>query len=118
MNNAIYSYDYPANEAVKSYAPGTRERRELQLELDSLSQCVMDIPLIIGGKEIRTGDTGNVTMPHDHAHILAHYHKASAKEVNMAIDASLKAHKQWESFPWMERLSVTIKIAELIARKL
>jgi 1-pyrroline-5-carboxylate dehydrogenase len=117
MNNAIYSYDYPANEKVKSYAPGTPERKELQLELDALSQGVMDIPLIIGGKEIRTGDTGSVTMPHDHTHVLAKYHKASAKEVNMAIDAALRAHQQWESFPWVERLSVTIKIAELIAKK-
>jgi 1-pyrroline-5-carboxylate dehydrogenase len=117
MNNAIFVYDYPANEPVKSYAPGSRERKELQTELDKQSQEEIDIPLIIGGKEIRTGNLGKVTMPHDHGHVLAQYHKASAKEVKMAIESALKAHQEWESFPWVERLSVIIKVAELIARK-
>jgi 1-pyrroline-5-carboxylate dehydrogenase len=117
MNNAIFVYDYPANESVKSYAPGSRERKELQTELDNQSREETEIPLIIGGKEVRTGDMGKVAMPHDHGHILARYHKASAKEVKMAIGSSLKAHREWESFPWVERLSVNIKVAELIARK-
>jgi 1-pyrroline-5-carboxylate dehydrogenase len=117
MNNSIFIYDYPSNEPVKSYAPGSRERKDLQLELDKQSQEEIDIPLIIGGKEVRTGDLGKVTMPHDHEHVLARYHKASAKEVKMAIDSALKAHQEWESFPWVERLSVIIKVAELIARK-
>lgn len=117
MNNAIFVYDYPANEPVKSYAPGSRERKELQTELDRQSLEEIDIPLIIGGKEVRTGNLGKVTMPHDHGHVLAHYHKASAKEVKMAIESALKAHREWESFPWVERLSVIIKVAELIARK-
>jgi len=117
MNNAIFIYDYPSNEPVKSYAPGSRERKDLQVELDKQSQEEIDIPLIIGGKEVRTGDLGKVTMPHDHEHVLARYHKASAKEVKMAIDSALKAHQEWESFPWVERLSVIIKVAELIARK-
>jgi 1-pyrroline-5-carboxylate dehydrogenase len=117
MNNSIFIYDYPSNEPVKSYAPGSRERKDLQIELDKQSQEEIDIPLIIGGKEVRTGDLGKVTMPHDHEHVLARYHKASAKEVKMAIDSALKAHQEWESFPWVERLSVIIKVAELIARK-
>jgi 1-pyrroline-5-carboxylate dehydrogenase len=117
MNNAIFVYDYPANEPVKSYVPGSRERKDLQTELDKQCQEEIDIPLIIGGKEVRTGDLGKVTMPHDHRHILAQYHKASAKEVKLAIESALKAHQEWESFPWVERLSVIIKVAELIARK-
>ncbi|MEI6748869.1 MAG: L-glutamate gamma-semialdehyde dehydrogenase [Bacteroidales bacterium] len=117
MNNAIFVYDYPANEPVKSYAPGSPERKELQAELDKQSQAEIDIPLIIGGKEVRTGDLGKVSMPHDHGHILARYHKASAKEVKMAIESALKAHQEWESFPWVERLSVIIKVAELISKK-
>jgi len=117
MNNAIFVFDYPDNEPVKSYSPGTRERKELQSELDSFSGSEADIPLIIGGKEVRTGNTEAIRMPHDHRHVLGHYHKAGATEVKLAVDAALKAHREWESFSWVERLSVTLKIAELISKK-
>ncbi|MGE5316467.1 MAG: L-glutamate gamma-semialdehyde dehydrogenase [Chloroflexota bacterium] len=117
MNNAIFNFEYPKNEPVKSYSPGTKERKELQAELDTMSSVEMDIPLIIGGKEVRTGNTDVVVMPHDHGHVLARYHRASEKEVNMAIDAAMKAHREWESVSWVERLSVTLKIAELLSTK-
>ncbi|HOI87350.1 MAG TPA: aldehyde dehydrogenase family protein, partial [Lentimicrobium sp.] len=117
MNNAIFVFDYPENEPVKSYSPGTPERKVLQKELDRLSSEVMDIPLIIGGKEVRTGNTEPVVMPHDHKHVLANYHKAGPEEVKMAIDAALKAHREWESFSYAERVSVTLRVAELIAKK-
>lgn len=117
MNNAIFVFDYPENEPVKSYSPGSRDRKDLQTELDTLSAVEADIPLIIGGKEVRTGDTEKIIMPHDHHHVLGHYHKAGPAEVKMAIEASQKAHKEWESFSWVERLSVTLKIAELISKK-
>lgn len=117
MNNAIFSFALPQNEPIRSYVPGTRDRKELTNELDRFSSEVLDIPLIIGGKEIRTGQTDEVVMPHDHRHVLARYHKAGEKEVKMAIEAALKAHRQWESTPWVERLSVSIKIAELLATK-
>lgn len=117
MNNAVFIFDYPQNEPVKSYSPGTRERKQLQAELDTMSTQQYDIPLIIGGKEIYTNDTENITMPHDHGHVLGRYHKAGPREIQMAIDAAIKAHKQWESFSWFERASVTIKAAELIAKK-
>ncbi len=117
MNNALFVFDYPKNETVKNYLPGSKERKELQVELDKLSSSQIDIPLIIGGKEIRTGNTGKVVMPHEHGHVLATYHKASEKEVKMAIDAALKAHQEWESVSWVERVSVTLKIAELLSTK-
>lgn len=117
MNNAVFIFDYPQNEPVKSYSPGTRERKQLQAELDTMSTQQYDIPLIIGGKEIYTNDTENITMPHEHGHVLGRYHKAGPREIQMAIDAAIKAHKQWESFSWFERASVTIKAAELIAKK-
>lgn len=117
MNNAIFSFDQPQNEPVRSYVPGTRDRKVLTNELDRFSSQVLDIPLIIGGKEVRTGQTEEVVMPHDHGHVLARYHKAGEKEVKMAIEAALKAHREWESTPWVERLSVSIKIAELLATK-
>lgn len=117
MNNALFSYDLPGNEPVMSYLPGSPERVALRTELNRLSAEVFDIPLIIGGKEIRTGDTGKVVMPHRHSHILAHYHKASLKEVQMAIEAADKARKDWADTPWVERMSVTLRVAELLATK-
>ena len=117
MNNAVFIFDYPENEPVRSYVPGSRDRKDLQAELDRLSSMQLEIPLIIGGKEVYTNNTGTVTMPHDHGHVLARYHKAGETEVKMAIDAALKAHREWESFSWFERASVTLKVAELLSKK-
>ena len=117
MNNALFQFAKPANEPVKSYAPGTPEKAALKQALAQLSNEKWDIPLVIGGKEIRTGDTGNVVMPHDHRHVLATYHKAGEKEVRMAIDAAMKAHKAWSELPWVERASVMLRVAELLATK-
>lgn len=109
--------DRPDNEHVYDYAPGCKERKALNAELERLSSVITEIPLIIGGKEIRTGNTGNVVMPHDHAHVVATYHKAGEKEVKMAIDEALKAHREWSAISWVERVSINLKIAELIAKK-
>ena len=117
MNNAIFKYGMPENEPVRSYVSGGRDRKQLLAELEKLSGSVMEIPLVIGGKEIRTGDTGTVMMPHKHSHVLATYHKAGPKEVNLAIEAALRAHNDWASVSWVERVSVTMKIAELISGK-
>jgi len=117
MNNAIYNFREPKNEPVLTYRTGSQERRMLEEELKLQSQQVIDIPLIIGGKEIRTGKTGRVVMPCDHNHILATYHMATEKEVAMAIDASLKAKNEWMTLSWMERASVMARAAELISKK-
>ncbi|MBK7214152.1 MAG: L-glutamate gamma-semialdehyde dehydrogenase [Bacteroidales bacterium] len=117
MNNSVFIFDYPANETVRTYTPGTDERKELVSELNSMASQEMEIPLIIGGKEVRTGNLEPVRMPHDHQHILGRYHKAGEKEIKMAVDAALKAHKEWESFSWFERASITVKAAELISKK-
>jgi 1-pyrroline-5-carboxylate dehydrogenase len=117
MNNAIFSFERPKNESVKAYAPGSEERKLLNAELERQSAQVLDIPLIIGGKEIRTGKTGNIVMPHDHGHVLATYHMAGENEVQMAIEAALKARKYWESVSWVERTSIAQKAAELISKK-
>lgn len=117
MNNAIFKLERPKNEPVLSYAPSSAERAALEKELKRLSSTEIEIPLIIGGKEIRTGDTGKVVMPHKHSHVLATYHNAGAKEVNMAIEAALEGKKVWESLSWIDRASITLKIAELIATK-
>jgi len=117
MNNAQFYFDRPANEPIFPYTEGTPERIELEKELERQSSIEVEIPLIIGGKEIRTGKTGKVTMPHDHGHVLATYHMASEKEVQMAIDAANQAHKQWAVMSWVERASITLKVAELLSKK-
>ncbi len=117
MKDAIYSFPMPANEPVLTYLKGSPERVALEKELERQKSVELDIPLIIGGKEIRTGNTGKVVMPHDHQHVLATYHKAGPKEVRMAIDAAMKARKQWSETDWTVRASILLKIAELISTK-
>lgn len=89
----------------------------LDAELQRQSQTEIEIPLIIGGKEVRTGNMGTVVMPHNHKHVLARYHKAGEKEIKMAIEAALQAHKQWADTDWRVRASIMLKIADLIAGK-
>ncbi len=117
MNNAIYNFREPKNEPVLSYRPGSEERRLLEDELSSQKNKVVDIPLIIGGKEIRTGKTGKVVSPCNHNHVLATYHMATEKEVTLAIDSALAAKIDWMNLAWMERAAIMAKAAELISKK-
>lgn len=117
MNNSIYNFKLPDNEPVLGYLPGSAERVELETELERQSNTKIEIPLIIGGKKIFTGNTGKVVMPHNHSHTLAIYHKAGDKEIKMAIDAALAAHSDWNSQHWTTRASIMLKIAELITVK-
>jgi 1-pyrroline-5-carboxylate dehydrogenase len=97
------------------YAPGSPEKAELKAKLAEMADEVVDIPLVIGGEEIRTGDTGNVVMPHDHGHVLGTYHKAGPEEIKKAIQASQEAHKEWSEWPWEDRVSIFLKAGELLA---
>jgi 1-pyrroline-5-carboxylate dehydrogenase len=117
MNNAIYNFREPKNEPVMSYKPGSEERILLEEELKAQRNKVIDIPLIIGGREVRTGKIGKVVMPSDHNHVLATYHMASEKEVSMAINSALDAKCEWMTLSWMERAAVMAKAAELLSRK-
>lgn len=117
MNNAIFNFKEPQNEPTYSYLPGSEETRQLKAELERQSNQVIDIPLIIGGKEIRTGKTGKVVMPCKHSHVLATYHMATEKEVKMAIDEALKAKEAWMTLSWLERASIIMKAAELLSKK-
>ena len=117
MNNAIYNFREPKNEQVLTYKPGSPERELLEKELTLQKNQVIDIPLIIGGKEIRTGKTGKVVMPTDHQHVLATYHMATEKEVSLAIQAALDAKCEWMNLAWMERAAIMAKAAELISKK-
>jgi len=117
MNNAIYNFREPKNEPVFSYKTGSPERKLLEEELEIQSNKIIDIPLIIGGKEVRTGKTGKVVMPSDHNHVLATYHMATEKEVTNAIRAALDAKSEWMNLSWMERGAIMAKAAELISKK-
>ena len=117
MNNAIYNFREPKNEPLLSYRPGSEERALLEEELNVQKNQIIDIPLIIGGKEIRTGKTGKVVMPSDHQHILATYHMASEEEVSLAINAALDAKCEWMTMSWMERAAIMAKAAELISKR-
>ncbi len=115
MNNTIINVPVAVNEPVKDYAPGSPERQSLKAKLIELSSGEIEIPIIIGGKEIKTGNTGVCVMPHDHQHVLARYHKAGAEEVNLAIASALKAADTWQKMPWTSRVAIFKKMAQLLA---
>ena len=105
----------PVNEPVRSYAPGTPEREELRVRLAELEAGQLELPLVIGGEEVRTGDTFDAVEPHNRSHVLATVHKGGAKQVERAIAASASAWKDWSRTPWEERAAVFLRAAELLA---
>ncbi len=105
----------PVNDANRSYAHGTPERAELTARLASMAAEKIEIPLVIGGKEIRTGAIEQAVMPHDHRHVLAEYHKAGPEHVQQAIDAAAEARREWAAWPWEDRAAVVLRAAELLA---
>ncbi|NTV18382.1 MAG: L-glutamate gamma-semialdehyde dehydrogenase [Bacteroidales bacterium] len=117
MNNSIYNFPLPENETIREYLKGSADREKLDSELKKQSETIVEIPLIIGGKEIFTGNTGKVVMPHNKNKTLAIYHKAGEKEVKMAIEAAKSAHKVWSDLNWTIRASIMLKVAELITTK-
>ncbi|MEX1313375.1 MAG: aldehyde dehydrogenase family protein, partial [Desulfotignum sp.] len=117
MSNSILQLPEIKNEPVKQYATGSPERRRLKAELARQLEIVPDIPLIIGGQEIRTEDQKKVVCPHDHAKTLAVFSNAGKPEVDLAIKAALNVKKQWESTPWQERAAIFLKAADLISQK-
>ncbi len=105
----------PINDPSRSYAPGTPERADLKARLNAMAAEKIDIPLVIGGREIRTGRTAEVVMPHDHGHVLADYHLADVEHVHQAIAASADARREWASWAWEDRAAVILRAAELLA---
>ena len=115
MPKGVYKLPEVKNEPVKSYAPGSPEREALKLKLKELSQGGLDLPMIIGGKEVHTGNLMDIRPPHDHRTLLGHYHQGDQSHVQMAIDAALKAKPAWEAMRWENRAAIFLKAAELIA---
>ncbi len=117
MINALVKIPTPFNEPVLSYAPGTPERKALKDQLAKMLSQQVEIPLLIGGKEVKSGDVGECRCPHDHGHILAKYHKAGAAEVEMAVEAAQTAWRDWSEMDWMSRAAIFLRAAELLATK-
>lgn len=117
MEFGIFKVPEPVNEPVLSYAPGDPKRLALQQKYQELKAKKIEIPLIIGGKEVRTDKIGECRIPHDHQHILATYHKAGPKEVQMAVEAAMEARKTWANTPFQYRAMIFLRAAELLSKK-
>lgn len=115
MTKAIFKLPPIKNEPIKSYAPGSEEKKELKAKLAELKKIELDIPMIIDGKEVRTDKLQDVRPPHDHQHLLGRYHQGGKEHVRMAIDAALKAKPAWENMNWESRAAIFLKTADLIA---
>ena len=103
------------NEPIRDYAPGSPERERLKRRVEQMRGERLEIPLVIGGKDVRTGTTREAVMPHDKEHVLADVHQGGADEVQQAIDAAGKAWEDWHRWPWEERAAVFLRAAELLA---
>jgi 1-pyrroline-5-carboxylate dehydrogenase len=115
--SSIPQVPQPVNEPVLSYAPGSPERAALKSALERMSGEEIEIPLVIGGREVRTGKTRTAVMPHDHGHVLARYHLAGEDEARQAVEGAVAAQKDWARWPWEERVAVFLRAAELLATR-
>ena len=113
--NGFFKVPVPVNEPVLNYAPGSKERTELKAALAEARAKVLDIPMYIGGEEVKSGKTTDLRPPHDHQHLLGKFHVSDASHVTQAINAALAAKPQWENLPWEQRAAIFLKAADLIA---
>ena len=115
MTHGVFRVPTPKNEPVRGYAPGSSERASLESRLASMAGECPEIPVIIGGEEVRTGNVVDVVMPHRHGHVIAKAHMAGPAEAARAIDAAEAARHDWQALPWEERASVLLRAADLLA---
>ncbi|MCB9915399.1 MAG: L-glutamate gamma-semialdehyde dehydrogenase [Planctomycetes bacterium] len=115
MSHGVFQVPAPVNEPVRGYAPGSPERARIEAKLAELASTEVEVPLLIGGEEVRTGDLAPMIMPHDKGHVLGRYHRAGAAEVQRAIEAAEAARGEWSRLPWQERAAIFLRAAELLA---
>ena len=115
MSNGSFQLPAPVNEPIYSYAPGTPARETLIATYNDLYNQVKDIPQFIGGQEVRTHDLRDCRPPHDHQHVIGHYHYGKAEHAQAAVDAALGAHAAWSSMPWNERAAIFLRAADLVS---
>ncbi len=115
MGKGFFQVPVAYNEPIKSYAPGSPEREAVLAQYKSYYNGTVDVPMYINGKDVSTGNTRNMTPPHDHKHIVGQYHVGTEKHVQEAIDTALEARTKWAAMPWEQRAAIFLKAAELIA---
>lgn len=115
MSTGFFNIPYPKNEPVLSYAPGSKERAALKKALEEARAQVLDIPMYIGAEEVRSGNKKPLNPPHDHQHLLGHYHEGDKQHVTQAIDAAMAAKELWAGLSWENRASIFLKAADLLA---
>jgi 1-pyrroline-5-carboxylate dehydrogenase len=115
MITGIPKIDMPKNEPILAYGPGSKEKAELKKKLRELYNKQIEIPCVIGGRKVRTGNKGLCVIPHDHKHVLGVYHKAGKREVRAAISAALAAKEDWSRMPWEARAAIFLRAADLLA---
>jgi 1-pyrroline-5-carboxylate dehydrogenase len=117
MNTGYFNYPMPVNEPVLSYAPGSQERKKLKEVIFRLKSATIDVPMYIGGEEVRTGNTRTMNPPHEKAHVLGTYHEGDGSHVEKAIAAALAARQSWADMSWESRANIFLRAADLIATK-
>jgi 1-pyrroline-5-carboxylate dehydrogenase len=117
MSNGHFNFPQPVNEPVLQFAPKSDEKKALKAALAVAKKTRSDIPMYIGSQEIRTGKKVDIRPPHETKHLLGHFHQGDASHVKLAIDSALKAHEQWAHTPWIQRASIFLKAADLLATK-
>ncbi len=115
MGKGFFQVPVAYNEPIKTFAPGSPEREAVLAQYKSYYHGTVDVPMYINGKEVRTGNTRNMTPPHDHKHVVGQYHIGEQKHVQEAIDTALEARTQWAAMPWEQRAAIFLKAAELLA---
>jgi 1-pyrroline-5-carboxylate dehydrogenase len=115
MGKGFFQVPVAYNEPIKSYAPGSPEREAVLAQYKSYYNGTVDVPMYINGKDVSTGNTRNMTPPHDHKHIVGQYHVGTQKHVQEAIDTALEARTKWAAMPWEQRAAIFLKTAELLA---
>lgn len=117
MTNALLSIPLPKNEPVLNYAADSPERAKIRSAISQIKEQPIEVPMVINGKEIRSGNKKSFSAPHDHQHVLGYYYEGAACEVTAAIDAALAARDKWASLHWYQRASIFLKAADLVAGK-
>lgn len=115
MYSGFYQVPKPFNEVVKSYAPGTPERKEIKKILEEMRSDVVDIPMVIGGKRVKTDQRISISPPHDLAKTIGHYYMGDGSHVHMAIDAALQARPAWQALEWQDRAAIFLRAADLVS---
>ena len=115
MANGLFPVPVPKNEPILSFGPGSKEKQETKAQLAEMMSGEIEIPVVIGGKDVKTGNFADCRCPHDHKHLLGRYHKAGEKEVNLAVEAAIAAQPEWAAMAWEDRARIFLKAADLLA---